>query len=102
MCLLDQRRAVLRAIGPFDEERFGLGYGEENDFCMRASRAGFVHVLDDATFVYHAGQRSFGAVAPGAARGRPCASLTRAHPELPAPDRRVHEGGPAARGARSG
>ena len=30
---------------------------------MRALRAGFVHVLDDATFVYHAGQRSFGAAA---------------------------------------
>jgi glycosyltransferase involved in cell wall biosynthesis len=28
---------------------------------MRAIRAGFVHVLDDATFIYHAGHRSFGA-----------------------------------------
>jgi glycosyltransferase involved in cell wall biosynthesis/GT2 family glycosyltransferase len=79
VCMLI-RRAVLRAIGPFDEERFGLGYGEENDFCMRASRAGFVHVLDDATFVYHAGQRSFGASRPRLARAA-MRSLTEVHPE---------------------
>jgi GT2 family glycosyltransferase/glycosyltransferase involved in cell wall biosynthesis len=59
VCLYIKRK-VLEAIGPFDEARFGLGYGEESDFCARALRAGFVHVLDDATFVYHAGQRSFG------------------------------------------
>jgi GT2 family glycosyltransferase/glycosyltransferase involved in cell wall biosynthesis len=79
VCMLI-RRAVLRAIGPFDEERFGLGYGEENDFCMRASRAGFVHVLDDATFVYHAGQRSFGASRPALARAA-MRALTEAHPD---------------------
>lgn len=79
VCMLI-RRDVLRAIGPFDEERFGLGYGEENDFCMRASRAGFVHLLDDATFVYHAGQRSFGASRPALARAA-MRSLTEAHPD---------------------
>jgi GT2 family glycosyltransferase/glycosyltransferase involved in cell wall biosynthesis len=79
VCMLI-RRDVLRAIGPFDEERFGLGYGEENDFCMRASRAGFVHVLDDATFVYHAGQRSFGASRPALARAA-MRSLTEAYPD---------------------
>jgi O-antigen biosynthesis protein len=73
------RRRALEAVGPFDEQRFGLGYGEENDFCMRASRAGFVHVLDDATFVYHAGQRSFGASRPARARAA-MRALTRAHP----------------------
>jgi len=60
VCLYIKRK-VLDAVGAFDEARFGLGYGEENDFCLRALQAGFVHVLDDATFVYHAGQRSFGA-----------------------------------------
>jgi len=59
VCLYIKRRA-LEAVGPFDEARFGLGYGEESDFCARALGAGFVHVLDDATFVYHAGRRSFG------------------------------------------
>lgn len=79
VCMLI-RRTVLHAIGTFDEERFGLGYGEENDFCMRASRAGFAHVLDDATFVYHAGQRSFGASRPRLARAA-MRSLTEAHPD---------------------
>jgi len=54
------RRAAIDAVGLFDETRFGLGYGEENEFCIRASRAGFEHIVDDATFIYHAGQRSFG------------------------------------------
>lgn len=59
VCLYVKRR-VLDAIGVLDQTAFGLGYGEETDFCMRALEAGFVHVLDDATFIYHAGQRSFG------------------------------------------
>jgi glycosyltransferase involved in cell wall biosynthesis/GT2 family glycosyltransferase len=54
------RREVIAAIGPFSEA-FGLGYGEEVDFCLRASAAGFRHVLDDATFIFHEGHRSFGA-----------------------------------------
>ena len=55
------RRAVLDDIGPFDATQFGLGYGEENDFCLRALARGWLHVADDATFIYHAGHRSFGA-----------------------------------------
>ncbi len=58
-CLYVKRRA-LDELGPFDEAAFGAGYGEEVDFCLRAAGRGFVHLLDDATFVYHAGQKSFG------------------------------------------
>lgn len=54
------RRALLDELGLFDES-FGLGYGEENDFCLRASERGWLHVCDDATFIHHAGHRSFGA-----------------------------------------
>jgi glycosyltransferase involved in cell wall biosynthesis/GT2 family glycosyltransferase len=54
------RRALLDDIGLFDAHHFGLGYGEENDFCMRAIARGWVHVADDATFIEHAGHRSFG------------------------------------------
>ncbi len=55
------RRDALQAIGLFDVENFGKGYGEENDFCIRAADAGWrnLHVLD--TFVRHAGGVSFGA-----------------------------------------
>lgn len=73
------RRALLDAIGLFDEEHFGHGYGEENDFCVRASQRGWVHLLDDATFVFHAGGRSFGAEAD-AHRKRGTAMLARLHP----------------------
>lgn len=54
------RRALLDDIGLFDAEHFGLGYGEENDFCMRALARGWLNLVDDATFIYHAGHRSFG------------------------------------------
>jgi O-antigen biosynthesis protein len=59
VCLYIKRKALDR-LGRFDEESFGLGYGEESEFCFRALKAGFLNVLDDATFIYHAGQRSFG------------------------------------------
>ena len=54
------RRAVLDAVGRFDE-RYGLGYGEENDFCRRLAAAGYRNVLLDDTFVAHVGNRSFDA-----------------------------------------
>lgn len=56
------RRACLDAIGGFDESTFGLGYGEENDWCMRATTAGWRHVLCDDAFVAHRGGASFGPI----------------------------------------
>ena len=53
------RRALLDKIGVFDAETFGLGYGEENDFCMRAIDAGYRNVLCGDTFIAHVGSRSF-------------------------------------------
>ena len=53
------RRVVLDEVGLFDAAQFGLGYGEENDFCLRALARGWLHVADDATFISHAGHRSF-------------------------------------------
>ncbi|OBY86923.1 methyltransferase domain-containing protein [Delftia sp. JD2] len=54
------RRDSLNAVGLFDTEHFGKGYGEENDFCQRAAEAGWrnLHLLD--TFVLHTGGVSFG------------------------------------------
>jgi len=54
------RRAALDEIGDFDEAAFGRGYGEENDWCMRASAAGWRHLLCGDLFVFHAGGASFG------------------------------------------
>lgn len=81
------RRDCLAAIGAFDAERFGRGYGEENDFCMRAGKAGWRNILAGDVFVYHEGSVSFSderfdlvkAAAP---------TLIALHPEYPL---RVHE-----------
>ncbi len=54
------RRACLDAIGDFDAASFGRGYGEENDFCCRASGHGWRHVLCPDAYVVHAGGASFG------------------------------------------
>lgn len=53
-------RAVVEKIGLFDEETFDRGYGEENDFCMRAAEAGYRNVLIPNLFVYHQHGGSFG------------------------------------------
>ena len=53
------RREVLLEIGGFDTERFGRGYGEENDFCLRARRHGYRNVLAGDVFVGHEGGASF-------------------------------------------
>ncbi|MGQ9811819.1 MAG: glycosyltransferase [Dissulfurimicrobium sp.] len=53
------KRSCLKDVGMFDVESFGKGYGEENDFCMRASKAGWRHVLCGDVFVYHKGSVSF-------------------------------------------
>jgi FkbM family methyltransferase len=57
------RGDCLAAVGLFDEEAFGLGYGEENDFSLRASAAGWHHVLAVDVFVRHYGSTSFGQTA---------------------------------------
>ena len=58
-CMAITRRALER-VGLFDLERYGAGYGEEVDFCMRAARAGFRNVLAGDVFVRHVGEVSFG------------------------------------------
>ena len=61
------RRAALAAIGGFDAETFGKGYGEENDWCLRAEAHGWRHALCDDAYVVHRGHASFAAtgLAPG-------------------------------------
>jgi|TARA_R110000772_G_scaffold46915_3_gene107239 GT2 family glycosyltransferase len=54
-------RAALDTLGLFDEDAFGRGYGEENDFSRRAASRGWRNVLCADLFVYHQGGASFGA-----------------------------------------
>ncbi len=54
------RRELLDRIGPLDEALFPSGYGEENDFCIRATAAGYRLLVCCDAYVYHAKSRSFG------------------------------------------
>lgn len=54
------KRALLDAIGEFDEASFPEGYGEENEFCMRAIAHGWSNVIAADVYVRHRGSASFG------------------------------------------
>ena len=77
------RRDCLTEVGLFDVETFGKGYGEENDFSLRAFAKGWRNVLAADVFVYHAGSISF---AKGAVllRERGVRALTERHPKYAA------------------
>lgn len=53
------RKDVINKIGLFDEV-YGLGYGEENDFTMRARQHGWKCAVANHAFVFHEGSKSFG------------------------------------------
>jgi len=80
------RRDCLDDIGLFDEEHFGKGYGEENDFCMRAIYAGWRHVHALDVFAWHKGSVSFGASQPERVQ-KALAVMDELHPDF---QRRVH------------
>jgi GT2 family glycosyltransferase len=54
------RRECLMAVGAFDSEPLGSDYGVEQDFCLRASSAGFRHLLAADIYVRHDGEAAFG------------------------------------------
>lgn len=57
-CLV-ARRTLLEELDYFDE-RYGRGYFEEADLCLRAADRGWRTLADDATYVHHHGWGSFG------------------------------------------
>jgi GT2 family glycosyltransferase len=52
------KKEVIESIGFFDDKNFKLFYGEENDYCFRATAAGFELAVATNTFVYHRKSRS--------------------------------------------
>lgn len=58
-CMFVSRKS-LKEVGLFDHKTFGKGYGEENDFCLRAAKRGFRNIACTNTFIYHADGASFG------------------------------------------
>lgn len=51
---------AISEVGLLDADRFGMGYGEENDWCVRARDLGWIHKHACDTFVEHIGGVSFG------------------------------------------
>lgn len=58
-CYVISRRS-LEEVGYFDEEAFGAGFCEENDFSVRAQNRGFTLAIADRAYVHHAKSRSYG------------------------------------------
>jgi GT2 family glycosyltransferase/tetratricopeptide (TPR) repeat protein/2-polyprenyl-3-methyl-5-hydroxy-6-metoxy-1,4-benzoquinol methylase len=56
-CLLI-RREFVDAVGLLDE-RFGIGCFEDDDYCLRAARAGYRAMIAGDAFVHHYGGRTF-------------------------------------------
>ena len=52
---------AIKKVGLFNEKDFAGGYGEENEWCLRAIKVGFKNLICPIVFVQHVGGASFGA-----------------------------------------
>ena len=77
-CML-MKGACIAETGFFREDVFAQGYGEENDWCLRAAHLGWRHAAAPGVFVAHSGGRSFGG-AKSLLMERNAAVLERLHP----------------------
>ena len=57
-CML-LRREIIEDVGLFDEDTFGRGYGEENDFCLRAHKKDWKLAVCLQAYVFHAQSKSY-------------------------------------------
>lgn len=57
-CMYITRKSI-DEIGLLNYKEFGKGYGEENDYSMRAFKKGYKNILCDNLFIYHKGGQSF-------------------------------------------
>lgn len=77
------RRELLDRFGLFDEV-FAPGYGEENDFCLRVGREGYLSVMAHRALVVHEGARSFLDARRARLRAEHERILVGRHPDYPA------------------
>ena len=74
------KSALIQDVGLFDEETWEKGYGEENDFSLRAEKRGWLNIASNKTFVAHHGSASFG-VEASALQKENQAKLDRLYPD---------------------
>jgi GT2 family glycosyltransferase len=76
------RRSVIEEMGYLDEAAFPMGYGEENDLCLRVRKAGYSLALADHVYVYHVKSASFGSARRAELSKRGTAQLLAKHPDV--------------------
>lgn len=76
------RRSVIEEMGYLDEAAFPMGYGEENDLCLRVRKAGYTLALADHVYVYHVKSASFGNARRAELSKRGTAQLLAKHPDV--------------------
>jgi O-antigen biosynthesis protein len=81
-CMLIHRDCY-REVGELDAETFARGYGEENDFCVRAAQMGWKNVAATDVLVRHTGEVSF-ALDAAAQQKSSYISLLKKHPRYEA------------------
>lgn len=73
---------MLDDIGLLDDVAFPIGYGEENDMCARAIKAGYTLLIADDTYVFHAKSKSFGHSKRKELAKQGSAALKKKHPDV--------------------
>ncbi|WP_282167896.1 glycosyltransferase family 2 protein [Shewanella japonica] len=73
---------MLDQIGLLDEVAFPVGYGEENDMCARAVKAGYKLLIADDTYIFHAKSKSFGHEKRKVLAKQGSAALKKKHPDV--------------------
>jgi GT2 family glycosyltransferase len=76
------RRDVIEEVGFLDEAAFPMGYGEENDLCLRVRKAGYSLAIADHIYVYHVKSASFGSARRSELSKRGTAALHAKHPDV--------------------
>lgn len=71
---------VWRSIGEFDELTFERGYGEENDWCLRAKAAGYRNVITPNLFIHHKHGGSFSSAERDGLRAKNLRKVQARHP----------------------
>lgn len=80
-CTLIRRSAFLD-VGGFNVAAFPQGYGEENDLCLRVTKAGYRLRVADHVYVYHAKSASFGDRRRAELAKRGGAAFQQLHPDV--------------------